>query len=185
MVVGFVQTSFQMIDRIYFYLCIIKLTQDSLMLIKNVPDVKNVSVKKKNRDGHWDESGITILILCCWREDTGKLSLGWLRTQWHPGMKYNSHKQSFLLEIFYIHGTDVTAQNMRIRDIVGNFVESHVDRYSHAEISSTLQEILSISDDPCITWIDGEAFPLTNARKKSNSKSTRISKSEKVDFIWS
>ena len=85
-------------------------------------------------------------------------------------MKYNSHKQSFLLEIFYIHGTDVSAQNMRIRDIVGNFVESHVDRYSQAEISSTLQEILSISDDPCITWIDGEAFPLTNARKKLTPK---------------
>ena len=45
-----------MIDRIYFYLCIIKLTQDSLMLVKNVPDVKNMSVKKKNRDGPWDES---------------------------------------------------------------------------------------------------------------------------------
>ena len=82
--------------------------------------------------------------------------------------KYNLQKQSFLLEIFYIHGTDVSTQNMRIRDIVGNFVESHVDIYSQAEISSTLQHILSISDDPCITWIDGEAFPLTNVQNKES-----------------
>lgn len=174
-----------MIDRVYFYLCIIKLTQDSLMLIKNVPDVQNVNVKKKNPDGPWDESGINNFDPLLLERRYWKVEPRLIENSIRLGMKYNSHKQSFLLEIFYIPGTDVSAQNMRIRDIVGNFVESHVDRYSHAEISSTLQEILSISDDPCITWIDGEAFPLTNARKKSNSKSTRISKSEKVDFIWS
>ena len=82
--------------------------------------------------------------------------------------KYNSQKQSFLPEIFYIHGTDISTQNMKIRDIVGNFVESHLDRYSQAEISSTLQHILSISDDPCITRIDCEAFPLTNVQNKES-----------------
>ena len=59
-------------------------------------------------------------------------------------------------------------QNIKIRDIVGNFVESHVDKYSQVEISSTLRDIFSISDDPCITWIDGEAFPLTNVRNKES-----------------
>lgn len=172
-------------DRNYFYLCIIKLTQDSLMLIKNAPDVKNMSVKKKNRDGPWDESGINNFDPLLLERRYWKVEPRLIENSIRLGMKYNSPKQSFLLEIFYIHGTDVTAQNMRIRDIVGNFVESHVDRYSQVEISSTLQEILSISDYPCITWIDGEAFPLTNARKKSHSKSTRIAKSEKVDFIWS
>ena len=104
----------------------------------------------------------TILILRCWREDTGKLTTGWLRTQLDSA-------RSIIHRVFcYIHGTDISTQNMKIRDIVGNFVESHLDRYSQAEISSTLQHILSISDDPCITRIDCEAFPLTNVQNKES-----------------
>lgn len=158
-----------MIDRICFYLCISKLTQDSLMKIKKAPDVKNVSqAKGKNPDNPLDESGLNSVDPLVLERRYWKVEPSLIDNSIRLSKKYNSQKQSFLLEIFYIHGTEISTQNKRIRDMVGNFVESHVDRYSQAEISSTLQEILSISDDPCITWIDGEAFPLTNARNKKS-----------------
>lgn len=142
--------------------------------MKKVPEVKNLSrAKVKNSDIPLDESRFNNIDPLVLERRYWKVDHRLIENSIRLSRKYNSQKQSFLLEIFYIHGTDISTQNIKIRDIVGNFVESHVDGYSQAEILSTLQEILFISDDPCITWIDGDAFPLTNARKKSLTPKTR------------
>lgn len=151
------------------------------MKMKKAPDVRNVfQAKEKNPGNPCDASGLNYVDPLVLERRYWKVDSRLIENSIRLSKKYNSPKQSFLLEIFYMHGTDVSMQNMRIRDIVGNFVGSHVDRYSQAEVSSTLQEILSISDDPCIAWIDGEAFPLTKARyKKSLTPTAREYQNQK------